>query len=106
MAASRSGMSDRCSCVSMRIWIDTGSCCSCIACRASLPLFVHASCRIYLPQVIITGGPHPHLTNIHGFLTNLVRHPFMLVSVGLFTLLSFCNGKLSQAVRDLPFVSI
>jgi hypothetical protein len=34
---------------------------------------------------MITGGPLPHLTNVHGFLTNLVRHPPMLVPVGPFT---------------------
>ena len=67
---------------------------------------LNASWRIYLPQAMITGGPHPSLTNVHGFLTNLVRLPSMLVSVGLFTLLSFMNGRLSQAVRDLLFVSI
>jgi hypothetical protein len=44
---------------------------------------LNASWHTYLPQVMITGGPHPHLTNFHGFLTNLVRRPSMLLSVGL-----------------------
>lgn len=63
---------------------------------SSLP---DASWHIYLPPVMITGGPHPHLTSVHGFLTNQVRLPSTIVSFGLFKLLSFLNRAVTSCIR-------
>ena len=71
MAASRSGIPERCSCVPMRIWIGTGGYCG-MDCPALLLLM--CARRLRLSLAMIAGEPLLQLRNFHGMLTNISRH--------------------------------